>query len=478
MKILLTHPLWPHSDQMGKFRDINVSKFCHGMASILGYFRDHAHESLHASYVNSENMSVQEFEKYLLETRPDVVGLNSFIFSVTRLYETVDLIKTILPTCRIIVGGNHVTQFPERTLQECNNIDFVIVSEGEVPFTLLCNELAGCGRGGMAAIPNLFYREGGRIVSTEKANLLKDDQIPRSDYSKFPMDTYGCATPLFKRLPTPNIVVSRGCPFNCAFCAQNSLLGRSIRYKNVDTTIEEILELRDVYGAKGLWFQDSIFTADKRWVHDFCKKLSANKIDLPWGCLTRVDCVDEKLLVAMRDAGCWQIGYGIESGNQKTLDSMKKRVTVSQNADVVSMTRRLGIKIYASFIIGWPGENLDDVDNTIKFAKKIRPHTALFHTPVPYPRTDLFDMCVEEGSISPDISFDLFQDGMSSVQNKCIYVNPRIGKSMMERIASLAYKRFYMSYNGIEHVLSYHSTDQLLSFIPKIKSFARIILKR
>ena len=478
MKILLTHPLWPHAEQMGKFRDISVSKFCHGIASILGYFRDHAHESLQIEYVNSENMSVLEFEKFLLEKKFDVIGLNSFIFSVTRLYETANIIKKILPACKVVVGGNHVTQFPERTLEECSDIDFVIVYEGEIPFTFLCNALAGYGSNSIETIDNLYYRKKDSIFFTKKAKPLESAQIPRSDFSKFPMNRYGCATPLFKHLPTPNVVVSRGCPFNCAFCAQNSLLGKSIRYKNVDTAIEEIIELRDVYGAKGLWFQDSIFTANKKWVYEFCDNLNKNRINLPWGCFTRVDCVDENLLTTMRRAGCWQIGYGIESGNQKSLDSMKKRVSVLQNANVVSLTRRLGIMVYASFIIGWPGETLDDVDNTIRFAKKIRPHTALFHTPVPYPNTELFDLCVEEGSISPSISFGAYQDGMSSVQNKCIYINPKIGSVMMEKIAPIAYRRFYLSMNGIEHIFSYHSKDQILSNIPKIKSFFRVTLKK
>ena len=161
-----------------------------------------------------------------------------------------------------------------------------------------------------------------------------------------------------------------------------------------------------------------------------------------WDINTRVDCLDKKLLFIMKKAGLWMINFGLESGNQSSLDLLNKGINLSQIRKTLKMTKKLGITTFSTWILGIPGENEKMVKNTISFAKEIGTELALFFLPVPYPGTDLIKICQKDGGLNKKAKWENY----SAVDfSKPVYVNPRLGKEKMQELIKYAYLSYYLS---------------------------------
>lgn len=187
------------------------------------------------------------------------------------------------------------------------------------------------------------------------------------------------------------IISSRGCPFACRFCASSKVFGRGHRRRSVESVVHEIKELIKKYHAKEVSFFDDLFTANSGWLRDFCHKLIHERIAIRWKCLSRVDTVDYELLMLMKNAGCWLICYGIESGDEETLKTINKKVDLKIAESACFDTRRAGIKTFHFYMIGNEGETHERFLNTIKFAKKTRPDFYQLGIVTPFPGSALYE---------------------------------------------------------------------------------------
>lgn len=442
-KILFLLPLWDKKLQWGKFRrGSGNNNFNYGLASIAGVLKN-AGYTVSVFDPSLHNFDDEKLKNFLKEYNPNLIGITCYTPTVVEVYHTAKLCKEVLPGCKIIVGGVHPSLYPEATLKECSDIDYVCIGEGEYLMPELVQSLASNGETetNINGIKGLAHRKEGVIAINQCRALIEDiSKLPMPLYESFELEKYRIQPTVYKRLPTFTMVASRGCPYSCSFCQVQAVLGRRVRYRNVDKVIEEIEFLIDRYAAKGIMFHDGTFSINKKWVEDFCQALIKKRINITWMCLTRADCVDESLLKLMKRAGCFGMSFGVESFNQKTLDLMKKNLTVGQNIKALNMALDMNFFVTATYIICFPGEVEKDVLHTIETAKKIATHIAHFFYPLPYPETDLWRICKQDGGLREDLDWKYYS---MTYDDDPIYINPRIGKERQKWLREYALRSYY-----------------------------------
>jgi radical SAM superfamily enzyme YgiQ (UPF0313 family) len=414
----------------------------------------------------AEDCSLDNLANALGDASYDLVGITSFTVTAPYAFQTADAIRKFYPNVLIVYGGIHATVMPEESLRECPSLDCVVAGEGEVPLLALADALRD--NTDPKLCPGTIWRtEGGGFAHLPKPNLECVENLPIPDYSLLTMSHYNRPhAGNFKRLPTFSFYCSRGCPFNCAFCSANVILGRKARYKSIENAIAEIKILVEKYGAQGLNFQDSTFTVNRSWVIDFCKALKDNGISLLWRANSRADCLDPELLTIMKSAGCHRINVGFESGNVNTLRLLNKKTTLQQNIEAAKIICDSGLELGASFIIGLPSEGPTEVLNTIRFARTIGARFTQFYLPVPFPGTKLRDIC-EGCGLRNDAQW---KDYSSRDFSNAVYINPNFSASAFKKLPSIAYRSFY--FNGItllRQLVTLGSWSEFMDWLPIVR---------
>ena len=172
--------------------------------------------------------------------------------------------------------------------------------------------------------------------------------------------------------------------------------GWRVRKRSPDNILGELKELKKL-GVRNFIFHSDTFTLDKKWTIDLCKKMVDERLDMRWMANGRVDTVDKEILRWMKNAGCWMIAYGFESGSQAVLDNAKKGITINQIRDAAKWTEEAGIRIWGYFIIGLPGETKETIEETIKLSKELPIYIANFGVGAPYPGTEFYKLAMENG---------------------------------------------------------------------------------
>jgi radical SAM superfamily enzyme YgiQ (UPF0313 family) len=442
MKMLFQEPLVSSSVTYGKFAGgAGNNTFPYGLASVARYVMDRGHQ---VEYLepNIEGMDFDAYGRYLRSRDVMLVGISSTTLQIKRAIATFEFIKKTRPELVTVLGGVHASLMPRETMEATKAIDYLVLGEGEVPFTRLLDALDGAG--GVDRIPGLAFRGPSVIVVNPPAreNSLEGGDLPVPPYELFPMRKYIAQVSFTKRFPSYSIVASRGCPFRCSFCNGNAVTGTRVRYKSIPVLLDEIELLKNEYGAKGIFFLDSTFTVNKGWLTEFCHKYIERKLGLHWACNSRVDTVDEALLRLMKAAGCWEVVYGVESGNQKSLDLICKGTTVEQGTKIVKLTKSLGFYTYTSYILCLPDETEEDALNTVSYAKELATPIAIFYLPVPFPKSGLHEICRQKGGLRENADWE---DYNSWDFTNPVYINPLIGKEKMQKILKDAYSSYYLA---------------------------------
>jgi len=442
MRVLLQNALLkevsPSSWRQGKGMD----SFNYGLACIAAVAENAGHQ-VEVIDTQHKRMTEDQYTKFLKENAYDVVGLTFYTPQVFQAKKTCAFIKKVLPDCKVILGGAHVSSLPKPTMDYILDGDYGVIGEGEITFVELLEVLEK--KEELSTVNGIVYRNNGGIKLTPTRSSIKDlDTLPMAAYHLFPMKEYVCSPNVVSRYPTVSFQVSRGCPHRCAFCDYNKTTGRTFRYKSVPLIIEEIKYLRKTYGYRGLVFRDSTLTLSRSFIVELCEAMIKERIDMKWMCYSRTDVKQSReLFFLMKKAGCWQIGFGCESANQKSLDLLHKGTTVQNNLETVTAAYDSGLSVSTTWIICLPNETKEDVLNTISFAtKKCPSHIAKFFIPIPYPKTELYDICRENSDID-GIKDDYDRYDMYS--NDPVYVNPLIGKEESLKLLKKVYRNFYLN---------------------------------
>lgn len=442
LKVLLQEPFVPREVTYGKFsKGAGTNTFSYGMACLASYIRERGYDAFFLD-PNLEKMSEDEYLHFLERNRFDVIGISSTTLQIDYALKCFETIKRHFPQTTTVLGGVHATLMPQETITAAEDLDYLILGEGEKPFYNLLGSIENGCSNDTRRIPGICYRLNGEIVLNLplNANRLTLGEIPIPRFDIFPMRKYIPQITFAKTFPSYTVIASRGCPFRCAFCNASATLGKNVRLRSIDSLLEEIRVLKAEYGAKGIMFLDSTLTVNKPWLKQFCEAYIQSRLQLPWAANSRADTIDEDLLAFMKEAGCWNITFGIESANQKSLDLIDKGTTVDQNTLAINSALKLGFYVYTTYIICLPGETEDDVKHTIRYARKMGNHMAMFYLPVPFPKTKLYQICRETGGLREDA---VWSDYNSWDYTNPVYVNPIIGKEKMLELYKNAYLSFY-----------------------------------
>ncbi|MBI4639150.1 MAG: B12-binding domain-containing radical SAM protein [Candidatus Tectomicrobia bacterium] len=444
MRILLIMPIVDRGQLWGKVRyGAGNNNFNYGLASIAAYLIKHGHvtEIIDPQFMSS----VEELTIHMRRREYEVVGISAHTPTIMNAFFTAKVCRTALPEAVIVMGGPHCTYFPGETLKACPELDYVISREGEDTLLQLVRMLEAKRRA-PEMIQGLTYRDDSDTKTNPPPPFLDVNELPPPAYHLFPFRKYSLQPTIYKRLPTVTTMISRGCPFSCSFCHGFETLGRKMRYRDVDLIIEELQILIKDYGARGFMFYDSTFTLNQHWVMNFCEEILRRKLGFTWMCLTRSDCVTPDLLSLMRRAGCWGISFGVESGNQKSLDLLKKNTTIEDNRRAISIAKNMGIYVTATYMIALPGEDEKDALRTIEFARNNSTHIAHFFWPVPYPKTLFYEQCKEDGGLMGKSGWENY----NLYAEEPVYINPRIGYARMRQLQRYAIRSYYTSWKVLQ----------------------------
>lgn len=399
MHILLVNP--SSSFVLRNFSEISLPEIPINLASIAAVLEQEGHvvRVIDLNVVRTKD----EIVARVTEFRFDVVGFTATTPVITACYRTIHVIKKLLPAARIVLGGWHASALPEKTLEECPDIDFVIKGEGEMTMVELVHALQH--HESFDGIKGLAYRDiHGRVVTNADRPLVKNlDDLPFPSRHLLPNDAYrrvGFTTVggYFKKdLSITSIVTSRGCTGLCTFCADSIIYHHTCRFRSPENVVAEIEDAIKRHGFRIFFIIDANFTLSPKRVMRICELIIERRLHIMWACAARVDCVDEEMLMAMKRAGCIRISYGIESGSPRVLRLMEKRISIQQIRDAVRATKRVGIPVYIYFVYGMPGETLHDVQLSRQLLMELDPDYMTQSIATPFPGSELHAFAASRG---------------------------------------------------------------------------------
>lgn len=332
--------------------------------------------------------------------RPDVVGITANSLAFQRAMDIALMVKARDRRIIVVVGGGHANVWPDYPLKyEC--CDIVVHGEGEITAAELWARLEkGAPYDDM---PGIAYRNRGNEIVVNPARALIDDldTLPFPARHLFPISRYRQDSHLSAR-PVFSAGTSRGCPFSCRFCSHNVVFGRRYRARSPKNVVDEIEEIIAVQHAKAVYFRDDTFTVDKQRVLGICEEIRRRRLDFVWECESRVDTIDEEMIVAMKAAGCEVIWCGLESGSQRILDSLGKGITLEQVKETYGLLHKHGIRTRAMFMIGIPGETMADIETTAVWAQSLGIGWSGFSIFTGFPTSPMYREVLEKGLCEKD----------------------------------------------------------------------------
>jgi anaerobic magnesium-protoporphyrin IX monomethyl ester cyclase len=409
-----------------------------GLAYIASYLEADGHDV--RIYDCQLDKTHQELLKELNQFNPEVVGLSTTTPTFPSTLETARGVKKTLPKSKTIIGGVHVTALPQETMSfEC--FDIGVLGEGEETMLDLINRLEKSGGTELHEVKGIAYRENGKLKINERRPFMKNlDLLPfPARHLLPPLSDYKPTPASYRKLPLAHLITTRGCPYQCTFC-DRSIFGEKYRERSVENVMEEIEELIERYKVRELKFFDDTFSLNKKRVSAICREFKKRRLDIGWSCLTRVDSVTKEMLKEMKEAGCWQVLFGLESGDPRMLSLLKKGVTVKQNEEAVILAQSLGLSVRADFIVGTPGETRDSLERTLRFAIRLNMDFAHFNKFTPYPGTELYRMLINKG-----YDFDFITRSCSQLDHSYVMYTPDdMTSEELGSFVDRAYKRYYL----------------------------------
>lgn len=330
----------------------------------------------------SSKYSKEKLARRIADYAPEIIGITSVTMNYPIASQILKHCKEIDQNIITVIGGPHVSFWAEEALREAPWIDIVVRGEGE--YTML--EIA---RGkSLREIDGIAFRENEDIVLSKPRQWIENlDELPLPARHFFPLYRYRALS------GECGLITSRGCPFNCIFCIGHKMVGKKGRFRNPKLVVDEVEEILD-YGFKTINVVDDLLTLNRKHLYAFCDEIIARKLKFKWTAFSRVDTVNPELLGKMKEAGCFFICYGVESGNQKILDMARKKITPAKIKEAVKLSKDAGIKSLASFIIGLPGETKETLNETVNFAKELGTYYG-FHLLSPFPGTEVWERAKE-----------------------------------------------------------------------------------
>ncbi|MBI5195165.1 MAG: radical SAM protein [Nitrospirae bacterium] len=406
-------------------------------------------------FLNGGFMSRKEILRHVSDYRPDFIGIYSTAFGWKKAVFTASEVRQILKQLTppiiplnkgvnkeglanrpfIAVGGPYPIAMQEKCLEDSTDIDAVVTGEGEITVVEMLEKLSQ-GKS-LEGVEGVVFRDGNKIIKNPPHPLITDvDALP------FPArellkdaDSYIPPPATYKRRPVAVIITSRGCNRRCIYCFQiDKERKHGIRFRSIENVMQEI-ELCLRQGYREIKFIDDTLTADYDRAMKLTQEIKKRRLDFTWFASACVNQVDLPLLKAFKDAGCWAILFGAESGVQKDLTTIRKGITLEQTCKAVKAAKKAGLTVYTPFLFGIPGQTFEDGLKTIEFACELNPDIANFHALTPFPGTEIYDNIEKYGAMSGDLADFTYQGAA--------FIPYSMTRQEIAELRQLAFKKFY-----------------------------------
>ena len=427
-----------------------------------------------ASFLKRENYHVSIFDgtlknatldDYLLAVkkfRSDLVGISVLTRGHGKTKEMIKILKRKFPKIPIIIGGTQVTAAPKEVILDLG-ADFGVIGEGEVTLLGLVKELEKA-KSNFGKINGLAYKtvSGKLKINTPRELVGNLDDLPFPAWDLMPPSKYRIAPVLepAHAFPIAPVLTSRGCPYNCSFCASNAIWQRRLRLRSVDNVLSEVKMLKDKFGVKEIHFCDDNLTMNIKRAEEICRRLIEEKFNLPWQCPNgvRIDRLTLPLLKKMKQAGCYALGLGIESGDQNMLNKIDKQLNLKIIPTVLKNLKKIGIESYAFFILGLPSETKKTVQKTIDFALSHPFDRVWFNIFAPYPGSPAFADWIKDKDFK---SIDWDKHDCSTA----IMASEDLTSEEIERLQKKAIRKFYLRPKTFFRVLAHIGPKEIITLL-------------
>lgn len=469
-KLLLILPHFSERRHYGSMSEVAPSLLPVSLVYLAGYLEKQGYP-IRIFDGQVESMTESTIRSVIDEFKPDVVGITCMTPMVVETHLTAKVVKSCNPAPSVVVGGIHPSILPEEIISD-TNIDVVVRGEGEITLHELLETLPDMD---LHHIQGLTFRSEDKIVHTPDRPLLEDlDILPFPARHLVNYEGYHQVPDAVFAEPLREILTSRGCPFRCIFCSARFVSGYKYRYHSPDRVMEEVDLLVNTYGARQIAVLDDNFVVDRQRTIDICEKLMQRGYHkkVVWTTAARADQVDYDIMKLMKEAGFKLLSFGVETGSSRLLKMIQKGETKEQIQAAVENAHRAGLLVRGTLILGLPTETREDSLKTIQWAKDLRLDFAKFSLATPYPGTPLYQIAVQQGSLTNDWSRFSSMAGfadydpvfvpegrdpkeMAQLQKQAMrefYFRPRQVYNMMRNIKS--WKDIKMLYYGAKSVLT------------------------
>lgn len=374
-----------------------------------------------------EDTSTVELLKSIIQERLqykdyDVVGISSmYVYAHQWAHYIAEVTKSVDVDTPVIIGGGHPTLMIEETMED-TNIDYLVEGEGEVTLLSLMHALNGGGYCTLDQIGGLSYRQQGELLVQDRDNYIWDlDALPFPDWGVVGLNRYIRMfndTSLEKYGVSVPMVTERGCPYQCTFCNVSDSWGYSFRKRSPENVLAEIDILINKYNVRDIVFVDDNMTIDKQRMLDICDGLKERGV--VWQVVNMASFnSNEKIVRAMKESGCKKASISVESASPRVLKLMKKPVNLDKSVDIINECKKVGLPITANFVTGMHYETKEDMMMTFEWAEMAKPDWSTFSILAPYPGTEIFDQCVEEGYLNTDtVDLEWFSHRNSAIETE------------------------------------------------------------
>jgi radical SAM superfamily enzyme YgiQ (UPF0313 family) len=443
MRVLLVHPAdFPDPARPAPLLPPNQAPPL-GLSYIAAWVRAQGRHEVRILDTRHARSSREDFRREIRAFQPQLVGMGCYTVTVPVAREMAGIVREECGA-KIVLGGPHPAGAPESCARDLA-FDFVGVGEGE----RIVSELADTLESGadLRKVPGLWFRERsddpeGPLVINEARSWFDDlDSLPLPARDLLPpLASYRMNMFQYREWPATTMYTSRGCPYSCIFCERRELLGNRFRVRAPEKVVDEMEFLAHEEGIKEIFFYDDTFTLDGRRVHQICDTILRRGVKVSWNISTHVNTVDKEMLSKMARAGCWQIAYGLETGDPRVIKDILKGTDLGTVRERIEWTKEAGIEPKGLFMIGHPTDTAESIARTVEFARSLPLVAANFKIATPFVGTPMREMAKEYGDLRED---DLRNFKGDPDGNGAVFCANGLTREYLSGVQRRAYFRFY-----------------------------------
>lgn len=395
MSIVLTHAYYLSTDP--KERKIMKPYPPLGQLYISGYLQEHQVEN----YVFDTTFSSQEKQLHFIASKkPDIVAIYANLMTKVEVVKLIHILKNeaIYGFPKVVLGGPDVTYNCENYLRA--GAQYLVLGEGEETMYELYRAIVN--KTDIHSISGIAYLDKGEVVKTLARIKMKDlSVLPLPNRNAIDMQQYLKTWKNNHGTSSMTVSTQRGCPYTCKWCS-TAVYGQSYRRRPANQVVQELAMLKSEYRPDSIWFVDDVFTVSHKWLSEFHKEVIEQNAIIPFECITRAERLNDDVLQQLKEAGCYRIWIGAESGSQKIVDAMDRRVKVETVREAIQKTNQLGIETGTFIMVGYPGENEKDIAETIHHLKVANPTHFTITVAYPIKGTSLYNEIENDITVLPN----------------------------------------------------------------------------